>query len=61
VLGAEPYALWPLMSGLCLGGVVYALLLERRLPEAVRLTARDAKRKAPRRAVPRVAAALRRR
>jgi MFS family permease len=61
VLGAEPYALWPLMSGLCLAGAGYALLLERQLPEPVRLTTRDATRRAPRRAVPRVAATLRRR
>lgn len=61
VLGAEPNALWPLMTALCLVGSAYALLLDRRLPETVRFTTRDAARRAPRRAVPRVAAALRRR
>jgi MFS family permease len=61
VLGAEPNALWPLMTALCLAGSAYALFLDRRLPETVRFTTRDAARRAARRAVPRVAAALRRR
>jgi MFS family permease len=40
VLGAEPYALWPIMASLCVLASLYALLLERRLPEPVRLTSR---------------------
>jgi MFS family permease len=40
ILGAEPRALWPVMASLCALGAIYALRLERRLPEAVRLTPR---------------------
>jgi MFS family permease len=37
ILGAEPYALWPLMSTLCVAGAVYALVLEPALPPGVRV------------------------
>lgn len=60
VLGADPDALWPLMSGLCLAGAAYALVLERQLPEGVRRTSGEGRR-ARRRAAPSAAAALRRR
>jgi MFS family permease len=38
VLGAEPFALWPICAAVCLGAAAYALALERRLPERVRRT-----------------------
>ena len=38
VLGAEPYALWPLAAFVCLLAGVGALALERRLPRELRLT-----------------------
>ena len=38
VLQLEPLALWPAAAGLCLAAGAGALLLERRLPEGVRLT-----------------------
>jgi MFS family permease len=40
ILGAEPFALWPLMAGICVLASLYALVLERRLPEHVRRTTR---------------------
>jgi MFS family permease len=40
ILGAEPRVLWPLMACICGLGALYALRLERRLPEAVRFTPR---------------------
>ena len=66
ILGAEPYALWPLMSTLCVAGAVYALVLEPALPPGVRATTRsgapDGEARTGRRtAVPHVGAALRRR
>jgi hypothetical protein len=66
ILGAEPYALWPLMSTLCVAGAVNALVLEPALPPGVRVTTRSgapdgAARTGRRTAVPRVGAALRRR
>jgi len=65
VLGAEPYALWPVMASLCVLASLYALLLERRLPESVRVTSRrespgGAARRARRTAVAPAAAARRR-
>jgi MFS family permease len=38
VLQKEPLALWPAAAALCLGAGAAGLLLERRLPEGVRLT-----------------------
>lgn len=38
VLGASPLALWPLAAGVCLAAGGGALLLDRRLPAAVRRT-----------------------
>jgi MFS family permease len=38
VLQVEPFALWPLASAVCLAGGAWALLLDRRLPLAVRRT-----------------------
>jgi MFS family permease len=38
VLGAEPYALWPLAAFVCLVAGAGALALERRLPRELRLT-----------------------
>jgi predicted MFS family arabinose efflux permease len=38
VLQAQPYALWPVASAVCLVGGVWAITLERRLPTAVRRT-----------------------
>jgi len=66
ILGAEPYALWPLMAGICLLASLYALMLERRLPESARLTTRRGSpaagaRTARRRAAEPAAAARRRR
>jgi MFS family permease len=66
ILGVEPYALWPLMSALCVVGAVYAVLLEPALPPDVRVTRRsgapDGEARTGRRtAVPFVGAALRRR
>lgn len=40
ILGAEPYALWPVMASLCALASLYALGLERRLPESARVTSR---------------------
>jgi MFS family permease len=44
VLQAEPFALWPTAAAICLAGGVCALLLERRLPGAVRRTPQDGER-----------------
>jgi MFS family permease len=38
VMGAEPYALWPLAAAACLAGSVGALALERTLPNEYRVT-----------------------
>ena len=38
VLQKEPLALWPAAAALCLGAGAAGLMLERRLPESVRLT-----------------------
>ena len=38
VLQAQPYALWPIAAAVCLIGAVWALALERRLPQTVRRT-----------------------
>lgn len=38
VLGLAPFALWPIAAGACLAAGAYALALERRLPEALRVT-----------------------
>ena len=38
VMGAEPYALWPLAAALCLAGSAGALALERAVPAEHRLT-----------------------
>jgi MFS family permease len=38
VLQKEPLALWPAAAGLCLAAGAAGLVLERRLPESVRLT-----------------------
>jgi MFS family permease len=66
VLGAEPYALWPLMAGICVLASLYALVFERRLPEEARRTTRrgspaGAARTARRRAAAPAAEARRRR
>lgn len=44
VLGAEPFALWPIMAGLSLIGSLYALRLERFLPAPVRRNPRREER-----------------
>ena len=44
IMGAEPLALWPLMAVVSAGGAVYALRLERRLPDEVRVTPLPAER-----------------
>jgi len=36
ILAAEPFALWPLASGVCLVAAVGALALERYVPERLR-------------------------
>jgi MFS family permease len=66
ILAAEPYALWPLTSAVCVVGAVCALVLEPALPPGVRVTTRsgapdDEARTGRRTAVPRATAALRRR
>jgi MFS family permease len=38
LLGAEPFALWPVAAAICAGAGLYALTLERALPETERLT-----------------------
>jgi MFS family permease len=38
VLQAQPYALWPIAAGVCLAGGIWAIVLERRLPQPVRRT-----------------------
>jgi MFS family permease len=38
IMGAEPYALWPLAAAACLAGSLGALALERSLPQEHRLT-----------------------
>ena len=38
VLQAQPYALWPIAAAVCLIGAVWAMALERRLPQTVRRT-----------------------
>ena len=38
VLQAQPYALWPIAAAVCLIGAVWAIALERRLPQTVRRT-----------------------
>ena len=40
ILDAQPVALWLLMAGACLGGSVWALALERRIPERFHRTPR---------------------
>ncbi len=42
VMGAEPLAWWPLTAALSLVGALYALRLDRLLPDAVRVTPRPA-------------------
>jgi MFS family permease len=42
ILGAEPYALWPVCAAACLAAGAYALALEQRLPPDVRRTPRPA-------------------
>lgn len=44
LLQANPFALWPIAAAVCLAGGVYALLLERSLPRAVRRTPAGAER-----------------
>jgi hypothetical protein len=41
VLQAQPFALWPIATGICLAGGAYALLLERRIPPEFRRTPVD--------------------
>jgi len=38
ILQAQPFALWPVAASVCVVGAVWALALERRLPEGVRRT-----------------------
>ena len=60
VLATEPYALWPLMSTLCLLGAAYALVLEPRLPDEARRTTARARTARQRSAGPAPAAPRRR-
>jgi MFS family permease len=62
ILGAAPYALWPLTIALSLAGAAYSLVLERHLPEEARWTTRLGEaRRGRRTAAPTAAEAVRRR